>query len=207
MGRRPACISASPPLRLPGSLHSPALAEEIRKDVNARVVAVAGDTLYSNLREPAPRIIHSPYLGGSWWNPYAEIAVRPRDSATAVTAVQSAFRELAPDVAVDQPVTMTELVERTMGRERLVALLSGFFALLALTGIGIYGVLNYGVVRRRAEIGIRLALGASPSGVVAMIVRGAMRLILPGVLLGAAGAWAATRLLKTLLFGLTSSPP
>lgn len=181
----------------------------IRNGVKARVVAVAGDTLYSDLREPAPRIIYEPYLGGSWGNTNAKIAVRSRDSATAVSAVRSAFRELAPDVAVDQPVTMTDLVERTMGRERLVALLSGFFALLtlALTGIGIYGVLNYGVVRRRAEIGIRLALGASPSGVVAMIVREAVRLILPGVLLGAGGSWAATRLLKTLLFGVKPLDP
>ena len=124
-------------------------------------------------------------------------------------AVRNAFRELAPDIAVDKPVTMRELVVSTMGRERMVALLAGFFALLtlALTGIGLYGVLNYGVVRRRTEIGVRMALGATPGGVVKMILREAMRLVLPGVALGAAGVWGATRLLKTLLYGVKPLDP
>ena len=88
-------------------------------------------------------------------------------------------------------------------------MLAGFFALLtlALTGIGLYGVLNYGVVRRRTEIGVRMALGATPGGVVKMILREAMRLVLPGMALGAAGVWGATRLLKTLLYGVKPLDP
>jgi predicted permease len=176
---------------------------------NVRVVAVVGDTLYSDLREPAPRIFYQPFLEGSMWNPFAKIAVRARDTGTAVAAVRGAFRELAPDVAVDQPVTMTELVRRTMGREQLVAILASFFALLTLvlTGIGLYGVLNYGVVRRRTELGVRMALGASQAAVVRLILREAFMLVLPGLLLGAAGAWGATRLLSSLLFGVKPMDP
>jgi len=116
---------------------------------------------------------------------------------------------LAPDVAVDEPVTVRELVMSTMGRERMVALLAGFFALLtlALTGIGLYGVLNYGVVRRRTEIGVRMALGATPSGVVRMVLREALQLVLPGLVLGAAGVWGVTRLLETLLYGVKPLDP
>jgi predicted permease len=179
------------------------------KDVSMRVVGIVGDTLYNDLRQKAPRIIYQSFLEGSVWNPFAKFEVRARDTGTAVNAVRSAFRDLAPDVAVGEPETMRELVVNSMGRERMVALLAGFFALLtlALTGIGLYGVLNYGVVRRRTEIGVRMALGATPGGVVAMILREAMRLVLPGVVLGAAGVWGATRLLNVLLYGVTALDP
>lgn len=181
----------------------------MEKNAKVRVVGVVGDTLYNNLRQKAPRMIYQPYLQGGMGNPFANFEVRARDAGTAVSAVRSAFRELAPDVAVDKPVTMGELVASSMGRERMVALLAGFFALLtlALTGIGLYGVLNYGVVRRRTEIGVRMALGATPGGVVKMILREATRLVLPGVALGVVGVWAVTRLLKTLLYGVKPLDP
>ncbi|UWZ85037.1 ABC transporter permease [Occallatibacter riparius] len=179
------------------------------RDATMRVVGIVGDTLYNDLRQKAPRMIYQPYLEYGISNPFAHFEVRARDAGTAVSAVRNAFRELAPDVAVDKPVTMQELVSNSMGRERMVALLAGFFALLtlALTGIGLYGVLNYGVVRRRTEIGVRMALGATPSGVVTMILREAMRLVLPGVALGAAGVWGATRLLNVMLYGVTALNP
>ena len=179
------------------------------KDTRMRVVGIVGDTLYNDLRQRAPRIIYQPTLQGGFWNPFTTFEVHARDAGTAVSAVRNAFRELAPDVAVDQPVTMQERVASSMGRERMVALLAGFFALLTLTltGIGLYGVLNYGVVRRRTEIGVRMALGATPGGVMAMILREAMRLVLPGVALGAAGVWAVTRLLTTLLYGVKPLDP
>src|SRR5882672_3900337 len=91
----------------------------------------------------------------------------------------------------------------------MVALLAGFFAALTLTltAIGIYGLLNYSVVRRRTEIGVRMALGASRAGVVRLIVREAMNMVLPGLLLGAAGAWFATRFLRSLLYGVKPLDP
>jgi predicted permease len=179
------------------------------KNVKLRVVGIVGDTLYNDLRQTAPRIIYQPFLQGGNWDPYANFAVRAHEAGTAVTAVRNAFRELAPDIAVDKPVTMQELVASAMGRERMVGLLAGFFALLtlALTGIGLYGVLSYDVVRRRTEIGVRMALGATPRGVVAMILREAMHLVLPGLVLGVAGVWAATRLLTTLLYGVQPLDP
>jgi predicted permease len=179
------------------------------KDVKMRVVGIVGDTLYNDLRQAAPRMIYQPALQGGFWNPFENFEVRARDAGTAVSAVRNAFGELAPDVAVDNPVTMRELVASSMGRERMVALLAWFFALLtlALTGIGLYGVLNYGVVRRRTEIGVRMALGATPSSVVAMILREALRMVLTGLAMGAAGIWAATRLLKTLLYGVQPLDP
>jgi ABC-type lipoprotein release transport system permease subunit len=181
----------------------------IGKNTRVRVVGVVGDTLYNDLRQQAPRMMYQPFFEGGLWNPFANFEVRSHDAGTSVSAVRNAFRELAPVIAVDRPVTMRELVASAMGRERMVALLAGFFALLtlALTGIGLYGVLNYEVVRRRKEIGVRMALGATPGGVVAMILREAMRLVLPGLAMGAAGVWVATRLLKTLLYGVKPLDP
>jgi len=181
----------------------------IDKKTRLRVVGVVGDTLYNDLRQKAPRILYEPFFQGDMWNPGAEFEIRTRNAGTAVSAVRNAFRELAPEVAVDKPVTMRELVASSMGRERMVAMLAGFFALLtlALTGIGLYGVLNYGVVRRRTEIGVRMALGATPGGVVTMILREAMRLVLPGVALGVIGVWGATRLLQSLLYGVKALDP
>jgi predicted permease len=179
------------------------------RDTKLRVVGIVGDTLYNDLRQKAPRIIYRNFLEGRMWSPSVAFEVRARDTGTAANAVRNAFRELAPDVAVDKPVTIRELVTNSMGRERMVALLAGFFALLTLilTGIGLYGVLNYGVLRRRTEIGVRMALGATPGGVVAMILGEALRMVLPGVALGAAGMWAATRLLNTMLYGVRPLDP
>ncbi|MFP5237491.1 MAG: ADOP family duplicated permease [Acidobacteriota bacterium] len=179
------------------------------KKTRMRVVGVVGDTLYNDLRQKAPRMIYESIFQGGLWNPFAEFAVRSQNPGTAVSAVRNAFRELAPAIAVDKPVTMRELVASSMGRERMVALLAGFFALLtlALTGIGLYGVLNYGVVRRKREIGVRMALGATPGGVVKMILGQAMRLVLPGLALGACGVWASTRLLTMLLYGVKPLDP
>ena len=172
------------------------------------VVGVVGDTLFKDLRQRPPRMIYQPFFD-SFWNPNAQFEVRAADAGIAVSAVRNAFRQLAPDVALSKPVTMRDLVANSMGRERMVALLAGFFGFLtlALTGIGLYGVLNYGVVRRRTEIGVRMALGATPGSVVTMILREAMRLVLPGLVLGAAGVWAATRLLSALLYGVQPLDP
>lgn len=174
----------------------------------ARVIGVASDTLYTGFRDHAQRILYQPIFA----DPYflmGEIAVRANRTATAVDTVRSTIRELAPDVALDRPETISELATHSIGRERLVAVLSSFFAVLTLglTAIGIYGLLSYAVIRRRPEIGVRMALGASRAGVVRMIVRDAAQLVLPGILLGAAGAWASTRLLGNLLFGVKPLDP
>lgn len=179
-----------------------------KKAQKLRVVAVVGDIHYSGPREEIPRMLYMPYAQAHW-NPYVEFSVRSQTASTGISAVREAFRTLAPDVALNDPVMVTDLVRSTMGREWLVVVLAGFFAALTVTlsAIGIYGLLNASVLRRRTEIGLRMALGSSRLGVVRLVLHEALWMVLPGLVLGAAGAWGLTRLLRSLLFGVKPLDP
>jgi ABC-type antimicrobial peptide transport system permease subunit len=87
--------------------------------------------------------------------------------------------------------------------------LAGVFSGLALllAAIGLYGLLAYSVVQRTSEIGIRLALGARPSQVLRLVMSDAVRMLIMGIVRGLSGAWAASRLISSMLFGLTATDP
>jgi putative ABC transport system permease protein len=100
-------------------------------------------------------------------------------------------------------------VRDAMAQDRLVAELSGFFGVLALmlAGLGLYGVTSYAVARRRAEIGIRMALGAAPAGVIRLVLARATMLVSIGVAVGAGFSVWASKFAATLLFGLEPRDP
>jgi putative ABC transport system permease protein len=111
--------------------------------------------------------------------------------------------------AILQFQTLNTMVRDSLMRERLMATLSGFFGLLAgvLATIGLYGVMSYMVTRRRNEIGVRMALGADRSEVVAMVMRDASRLLIWGIAVGLTLSVVAARVAKSLLYGLTPGDP
>ena len=178
------------------------------KDPKARVIGVVGDTLFLSFRDEPRPTVYTPFLV-SRQNDYLEFTVRSQSAAVADAAVRRAFKEIAPDVPLYGTVTMAQLVGGSMSRERLVALLAGFFAVLTLvlSAIGMYGLLNYSVIRRKREIGVRMALGASRTGVVQLVVREALWMVVPGIALGAVGAWATSRFVRSLLFGVKPLDP
>jgi putative ABC transport system permease protein len=106
-------------------------------------------------------------------------------------------------------VTLDTLVSKSLGQPRFYLLLLIVFAALAvvLAAVGIYGVMAYTVQQRTREIGIRIALGASAERVVGMVVRRGLTLAVLGVALGTAGAYAVTRVLRSLLYGVGERDP
>jgi ABC-type antimicrobial peptide transport system permease subunit len=104
---------------------------------------------------------------------------------------------------------MDDLVEEQVGQRRLLVILLGSFALVALllALIGIYGIIAYSVAQRTQEMGIRRALGAQPSDILGLVVGQGLRLALVGVAIGIAGAFALTRLMSTLLFHVSATDP
>jgi predicted permease len=126
-----------------------------------------------------------------------------------VSAVTNAVTEVGRDVPLTDIRTMGDLVAGSLSQERFTLLLLGVFAVLAmiLAATGIYSVLSYSVKRRVQEIGIRLALGASLSDVLRMIIFEGMKPTLLGVTLGMAGALALARVMSTLVYGVKPTDP
>jgi ABC-type antimicrobial peptide transport system permease subunit len=123
-------------------------------------------------------------------------------------AVRARVRALDPNVPVQLAPLQTFVARSVAGRRFAAGLLSGF-ALLAvgLAALGIYGVLAFAVAQRQREIGVRMALGAGRGDVRRMVVRDGMRAVIPGVVLGLAGALAVSRLLRGMLYGVSASDP
>ncbi len=128
-------------------------------------------------------------------------------------SLSAPVRDAIWSVDKDQPVSeiraMSEIVSQAVARQRFSMLLLGLFAGLALllAAVGIYGVMSYSVTQRRREIGIRMALGAQKSDVLGMILRQGLRLTVIGVAIGIAGALGLTRLMASLLFGVSATDP
>ena len=126
------------------------------------------------------------------------------DSTALVPSVRTISREIDSQTIVDNIAPLEQLVSNAVARPRFYAVLLGIFAAVAalLAAIGIYGVMSHAVTRRTREIGIRVALGARRSGVMALILRQSLVLTAVGIALGAGGAVALTRSLEQMLFGL-----
>jgi predicted permease len=134
------------------------------------------------------------------------IEVRTAEPVAAVTeAVRQTVQQVTPDVMIRSVRTLADQVDRTIGPERLIANLCVAFGGLALllAGIGLYGVMAYSVAHRTGEIGIRMALGATRGGVLRLMLTESAPIVAGGAILGLTGAWAASRLIGSFLFGLT----
>jgi putative ABC transport system permease protein len=124
-------------------------------------------------------------------------------------ALRQIVAGLNPDAPVSDVSTMRSIVTKSASEPRSTVALFAVFAALALTlaAIGIYGVISYSVTQRRPEIGMRMALGAQWQDIVRLIVGHGARLALIGIAIGIAAAYALTRLMKTLLFGVSATDP
>jgi putative ABC transport system permease protein len=131
------------------------------------------------------------------------------DAASLASATREVVRQIDPLLATYSMMPLTQVVNESVAPRRFSMLLIVLFAGIALflAAVGLYGVVAYSVQQRTREIGLRMAIGASPGDVLKLIVGGAMKLALAGVLLGLAGAAALARLASTLLFEVAPSDP
>ena len=131
------------------------------------------------------------------------------DPAGLAATVRKAVWEVDKDQPVSNIQTMESILADSIARQRFSMLLLAIFATVALVlaGVGIYGVMSYSVAQRTHEIGIRMALGAQTGAVLKLAVGYGMKLVIAGIVIGLIAAFALTRVMSTLLFGVTATDP
>jgi putative ABC transport system permease protein len=176
------------------------------------VVGVVDDVAQQGLTQKRDAAIYTPVLQTprSFFLSDMTFVVRTqRDPGDVMQTMRGVVWELDENLPVRSLTTMEDLVARTISEPLFEARLLTVFSLLALllAAVGTYGVLAYDVTARHHEIGLRMALGARRSNVVSMVVRRAVSVAAPGIVLGIAGALALTRVLTSALFEVQPSDP
>ena len=180
------------------------LVDQDQKLADQEIVGLAGDARYLNLRDPVPPTVYVPQRDDR----RVTIELRTAaDPAAVAAALRPEIARINPALRVDEVTTQSRLIDETILSERLLALLSGFFAVVALVlaAVGLYGVLSYAVARRTKEIGIRLALGARSAAVVRLVVGDVALLVASGLAGGVAVGLLLARFLASLLFEVRPS--
>lgn len=177
----------------------------------AQVVGVVGDVRYDGLDRPASATVYFPYSQRPFrlqWSANVVVASAADDPTALFGALRSALRSADPDVP-PRITTLTSALHASLGQRRFVMLVLGGFSVvtLVLAWVGIFGVVSHSVARRTREMGIRIALGATPGGVRWMVVGGAMRHVVVGLAVGLTGAVALTRVLRGMLYGVQPTDP
>jgi len=177
--------------------------DESSPPAEAEIVGVVKDTLVANFRFDPVATYYLPYRGLTRG---VTLAIRAAgDLGPVASALERMARDIDPRWGLRDAVPFTEIEDRSLVVERLVAQTSAAFGALAVlvASLGLYGILALGVARRTKEIGLRIALGASRSGVQWMVVREALALLAVGVAVGLPCALAVMRYVATMLYGLT----
>jgi putative ABC transport system permease protein len=172
------------------------------------IVGIVADARQSGLAEkPAPTIFLDQVQAPMY---FANLVVRTALAPAAMAqSVERAIHSVDPNQPVYKVESMEEVVADSVARPRVESSLLALFAGLALVlaAVGLYGVLAYSVSQRTQEIGIRMALGAEPGQLIRDVIQDALRLVLPGIAVGAIGSLAITRLLGSLLYEITPNDP
>jgi predicted permease len=173
------------------------------------VVGVVPDTVYTSTLER----YHTP----TYYLPLAQnyesaVALHVRVASAPMSLVPSmheAVRRVDPQLAVERPELLGDILDRTLGRQRMMATLVSLFGAVALllAAVGLYGLMAHVATERTPEIGIRVALGAHPSSILALLLRRGLRLLAIGVIIGVAGARLSTWYIEAQLFGVTATDP
>jgi predicted permease len=189
-----------------GDGHSVSLGRCDQTNGRWTIIGVVADSR-TDLRSPAEPLVYHPIAVFP-----APITLILRTSLAAeamIPAVRAALTTLNADVPTFGEAPLTALIERRLRRERLLSGLLSVFAAatLGIAALGVYGLLSYAVVRRRAEISVRMSIGATPARVLGLVLRDGLVPIVAGVLIGAAIAVAGSGLIAPQLYGVSASDP
>ena len=176
-----------------------------------QIVGIVADVRQMGFDEPVKAEMYLPYqqVDHPWFMP-RDLAIRTTgDTSSLVGSVRQIIREVDPDQPISNIATMAEVLGTEAAQRRMGMIMLAGFAVLALllASLGIYGVLAYFVTQHTNEIGVRQALGATPRDILFLVLKKGMGLTLVGVAIGLASAFALTRLMSSLLFGVKASDP
>ena len=180
------------------------------KDENVpnQIIGVVGDSKHMGLDVETEPMAYWPHSELSY--PFMSLVIRTTGDAAALT---ESARRVIQNLDSEQPIadvsTMEGLLANSIGRAKFSTLLLTIFAVVALilAAVGIYGVMSYSVTQRTHELGIRMALGAQTGEVLALVLKRGMTLAGVGVAIGVAGAFVLTRIMSTLLYGISATDP
>jgi putative ABC transport system permease protein len=169
------------------------------------IIGVVGNVKHFGLDLPEQPALYSPYTQINPWKRWMAFAVRTQADPAAMTqAVKEQIWKVDAQLPITRVQTMNEVAAASFDARRFNMLLLTLFAGLALVlaAVGVYGVMSYAVTQRTHEIGIRMALGAQVGNVMRLVMKSGLAIAMVGVAIGLAGAFALTRLMRTLLFAV-----
>jgi len=191
-----------------------ALGRRVRLEYGAdewlTVVGVVADIRQMGLDRDVQPMIYVPFQQDrSGFVRFVSFIARTPTPASVVQGIHAEIRRAAPDLPIQNTVTMDEAVAASVAPPRFRMLLLALFAMTAtlIATCGIYGLMAYAVTQRRREIGVRMALGAERRDVLRLVLTRALRIVVAGLIVGLAGAAGVTRVLQTFLFGVTPTDP
>jgi putative ABC transport system permease protein len=175
----------------------------------AQVIGVVGDVKYTGLETETQPAIYQPVAQNPSWGMFLIVKTEAADPLSLTPAVRLEVRAIDPELPVANVSTLEHRLAVAVTQPRFRTTLIAIFAgiALVLASVGIYGVISYSVTQRTHEIGIRMALGARALDVLGLLLKQGMLLASVGVSLGLVAAFALTRLMQSLLFGVSATDP
>ncbi|MGH7626728.1 MAG: FtsX-like permease family protein, partial [Gemmatimonadaceae bacterium] len=177
--------------------------------VEREIIGVVHDVKYYGASDSSRALVWVPYAQNNAWH-QGILTVRARAGAlNALPIVRRELRALDPTIALASVATMNEALARSMASDRLIAILLGAFAGLALllAAVGVFGVLSYALAQRTRELGIRIALGAQRADVLRLVARETTPMVAAGVLIGLVAAFGLARVVRSMLYEVRPNDP